>query len=249
MLQRYGWMDEWWVAVDGAVLDGRMSLKEACGLKRQMGSRQISLLHPRAPDSIGVQWHPLDAVSEAPPQPRLAKKTAPPPVGNIASKGAPKAHSAGGVPAAGGAEQFNKLVQQVIELKADLADMQLRMNGSLSELKSEMLALRVAFEEMVDLKRFKQQLDERRRALEQSEQMLIKKAFKQDQADGSGGENLKKATKPAKSDEPEIPAKPPAPSRRSSSSHSANKADLEALLPGRPIGEEKAAAKPPPPRR
>ncbi|MGF1453248.1 MAG: hypothetical protein ACFB21_14370 [Opitutales bacterium] len=261
LLEQYGWTDEWWVAVDGSVLDGRMNLKDACGLKRQVANRQVALLHPRAPDTIGVQWHPLEVSQATPPQPRLARKTAtPPPVGK--KGGAPRGGSGES------SEQQSRMLQQILEMKADLTETQIKMTASFNEVRTEVRQLREAFEEMIDLKRFKQQLDERRRTLEQSEQMLIKKAFKQDAMDDLGGASkagpAQRAVSgsghsgpppgPGKS-EPEPPSKPPAPSRSSSrqddkgGQKQPSKADLEALLPGRPVETRggEGSAKPPPP--
>jgi hypothetical protein len=247
MMQRYSWSDEWWVAVDGAVLDGRMNLQEACGLKRQMSGRQISLLHPRAPESVGVQWHPLEAVTERvlPQQPRLVKKTAAPPPGVRAVTSGPGATLRSNASPAPSADpgQLDRLVDQVLELKADLTETQVTMAASFREIKTTLEEVKSAFEQMIDLKRFKQQLDDRKRQLEQSEQMLVKKAFKQDAMDdlGDGAKSQTSAKSPPKpKPEAEAVPKPPGPSRKSAGKNAGapSRAELDALFPGRPVAHQ-----------
>ncbi len=271
-MQRYGWSDEWWVAVDGAVLDNRMPLSDACGLKRQMMNRQVSLLHPRAAETTGVQWHPLEGVAAVAPvtagQPRLAKKSAaPPPV--AAQRTSP---AAPGASARVDPELIQRTHEQVLEIKADVMELEMKALASLADVRAEVRALKEAFEEMADLRRLKAQLEEKKRMLEQSEQMLIKKAFKQDNLDqpsspkGTRSPVAANGTAPSGQPAPiatrgEPPQPPSATGRGRSSAPFAPPAglDLDALLPGRPVvppaapGErpslEKGASKPPPPRR
>lgn len=274
LLQQNQWSDEWWVALDGAVLDGRMPLKDAVGLKRQMPSRQISLLHPKAAETTGIDWKMLDLTTSertVRPQPKLAEKKQPPP-------GAKKTTAAGDN--AQLEKQLREQYHQLIEVKNEVTEMHMHIQATFRELREGMAEMRDAFDKMANLRRLEHQLEERRKTLEQSEQMLIRKALKQGGEEASRAESApaaaaKSAPAVTKAPEPERSApkvarkaepekqEPVAPADKKVEEAGASKlsetekariAALEALLPGRPVGPRSAeagssASKPPPPSR
>lgn len=172
LLQEKKWRDEWWVAVDGAVLDGRLKLKEALSVKQQMPSRQVSLMHPQAVQSGGVDWKMLDLAQ---------KHRAPAPTPTASSKASPSLKQSREV------EDMRNQIRNINEDLKDVKDTYNEISGAMVEgfatvverfeeqlreieaLTEQMEQLKLMFGQMIDLKKFKQQLDERQKMLKQQE--------------------------------------------------------------------------------
>jgi hypothetical protein len=231
------WKDEWWVAVDGAVLDGRLSLKEAVSIKQQMPSRVVALMHPRSVETNGVDWKNLD-LTVAAKSPASARKTA-----STGSARAPQMPSTN--------REVQDMRNQIRNINDDLNDIKTsyqqvseviiegftdlarRMDAQTEQMEQ----LKLMFGQMIDLKKFKQQLDERQKALKQKE--------------------LRKDIEAEQQQKPSLEDKPRRPQKSALDLDSEKKPLPPNLsLPGRvvgkgsrPEGADAANVPPPPPRR
>lgn len=165
-LKSNGWKDEFWVAVDGAVLDGRLKLREAIEVKKQMPSRQVSLMHPQSVETEGVEWKPLDLGGGMKSLKRSASTNviSAKEVGDSRNQIRMINEDLRSVKTT-----YTELSDAMVEGFADMAKRFDNYNEHIDNLADKVGRLEALFQEMIDLRKLKQQLDERTKHVKQQE--------------------------------------------------------------------------------